>query len=316
MRGLTLELFGENKEEIVGKIKDKIINEIIKESFEKVSSSLRIEKEKIKEIAEKLKRYLKETKVGVRRNLEKNALGEFSYDPENARIREINISYSAYKNDRELVLTLAEELFHAAQRFFAYISKISKFLFEELESITYYLLSEGFKKYSEGILIQPRNYKEYLKNPLEIEAKEVSKRIIERLYSQKMFEKMKCIAEELKNKVIEKLKGYLKENVEKILDYLRKSEIYIKEKIRSDILNEVSEKYTLAKVYLKEDRSEIYLSSLLFFNPYFLAEYFSKSFSFILEKLLNVKGGLKGFFEYLYNSIKPYSVEFFKKYKL
>ena len=316
MRGLTLELFGENKEEIVGKIKDKIINEIIKESFEKVSSSLKIEKEKIKEIIGKLKRYLEETKVGVRRNLEKNALGEFSYDPEDARIREINISYLAYKDDRELVLTLAEEFFHTVQRFFAYISKISKFLFEELKSITYYLLSEGFKKYSEGILIQPRNYKEYLKNPLEIEAKEVSKRIEKRLYSQIMFEKMKCIAEELKNKVIEKLKVYLKKNVEKILDYLRKSEIYIKEKIRSDILNEVSEKYTLAKVYLKEDKSEIYLSSLLFFNPYFLAEYFSKSFSFILEKLLNVKGGLKGFFEYLYNSIKPYSVEFFKRYKL
>ena len=45
--------------------KDKIINEIIKESFEKVSSSLRIEKEKIKEIVEKLKRYLEETNVGV-----------------------------------------------------------------------------------------------------------------------------------------------------------------------------------------------------------------------------------------------------------
>jgi hypothetical protein len=316
MRGLTLELFGENKEEIVGKIKDKIINEIIKESFGKVSSFLKIEKEKIKEIVGELKRYLKETDVGVRRNLEKNALGEFSYDPEDARIRKINISYLAYKDDRELVLTLAEEFFHAVQRYFAYISRISKFLFEELKSTTYYLLGRGFEKYLNGILIQPRNYKEYLKNPLEIEAKEVSKRIVERLYSQKTFEKMKCIAEELKDKVIERLKEYLKENVEKVLDYLKKSEIYIKEKIRSGILNEVSEKYTLAKVYLKEDRSEIYLSSLLFFNPYFLAEYFSKSFSFILEKLLNAKGSLKGFFEYLYNSIKPYSVEVFKKYKL
>jgi hypothetical protein len=315
MMGLTLELFGENKEEIVGKIKDKIINEIIKESFEKVLSFLKIKKEKIEEIVRKL-RYLKETKVGVRRSLEENALGEFSYDPEDARIREINVSYLAYKDDRELVLTLAEEFFHAVQRYFAYISRISKFLFEELKSTTYYLLSEGFKKYSNGILIQPRNYEEYLRNPLEIEAKEVSKRIVERLYSQKMFEKMKRIAEELKNKVIEKLKRYLKENVEKILDYLKKSEIYIKERIGNDISNEVSEKYTLAKVYLKEDRSEIYLSSLLFFNPYLLAEYFSKSFSFILEKLLNVKGSLKGFFEYLYNSIKPYSVEFFKKYKL
>jgi hypothetical protein len=313
MRGLTLELFDESKNEIVRKIKDKIIDEIIKESFEKILNFLKIEKEIIEEIAEKLKKYLEETKVEVKRNLEENILGEFRYSLEDVRIREINISYySAYRDDKELVLTFAEELFHAAQRFFAYISKISKFLFEELKDITYkksyYLLSKKLEKYSKGISSQPKE--------LEREAKEVLKRITERLYSQKMFEKMKCIAEELKNKVMEKLREYLKKNVEKILDYLRKSEIYIKEKIRSDILNTISKKYTLAKVYLKEDRSEIYFSSLLFFNPYFFAEYFSKSFSFILEKLLNIKGSFKRFFEFLYNSLRLYTVKIFKKYKL
>jgi hypothetical protein len=320
MKELTLELFDESKIEIVEKIKGKIIDEIIKESFEKILNFLRIEKEKIEEIVRKLKRYLEETRVQVKRNLEKNALGEFSYDPEDARIREINISYSAYKDDKEIVLTFAEELFHAVQRFFAYISKISNFLFKELKNINYkkfyYLLSKGFEKYSKWILFQPKNYEEYLKNSLEIEAKEVSKRIAERFYSQKTLERMKCIAEELKSKVIEKLKEYLKENVEKILDYLKKSEIYIKEKMRSNILSKISKKYTLAKVYLKEDRSEIYFSSLLFFNPNFFAEYFSKSFSFVLERLLNVKESLKRFFKFLYSYVKPYSVEIFKKYKL
>jgi hypothetical protein len=36
----------------------------------------------------------------------------------------------------------------------------------------------------------------------------------------------------------------------------------------------------------------------------------------ILERILNIKGSLKRFFKFLYNYIKPYSVEIFKKYKL
>jgi len=285
---LCIKLYEENKKEIlrqiIGRIKEEILREYLKinEEFEK--------------LIEGIKKYIKETPIFVRKRLDKDAYGVFEYDEKDIKKRKIEISYKAFSSVKELIVTIVEEISHAIQRYLAYIYEISKFILKEIKfsliksKEIYEKILNRFKKYAKWILIEPKNYFEYLTHFLEVEAKRISKNVFEKLYSKEEKEKNKRILGILIEKVIE---GVVKEYLKRIKSlevgnelekYLKKCEVYENEKLENR-----NEKCTLMKIYLKNEKSKIIISSLLFLNINFLLKYLSKAYSFISQKFIETK---------------------------
>ena len=285
---LCIKLYEEDKKEILKQVVGKVIDEALKE-YSKINKEL-------EKLLEGLKKYVNETPIFIRKKLDENAYGEFDYDERDVRKRKIVISYRAFSTVKELIETIAEEISHAIQRYLAYIYEISKYILSEVNvsliksKEIYEKILNKFKKYAKWIMIEPKNYFEYLSHFLEVEAKKISKNVVEKLYSKEEKEKKKRILKNLIEKVIESVVNeYLKriKNLEvenELKKYLKNCKVYENENLENR-----NEKCTIMKIYLKNEKSKIIISSLLFLNINFLLKYLSKAYSFISQKFIETK---------------------------